>query len=618
MVIAAFAEAMAPGYEGLPAAGRDVDVVAPLERFLATLSPRDIGRLRIMLRSFEWSPFPRRFSRLDPAARDRFLRRLESSRFRPFRELLVGLKSLYSVAYASLPQVRERIGYEISCRLADGSLPEPPATLGELDSQGDGEECDVVIVGSGAGGSPAASVLAEAGLDVVVLDAGRYSNRDTYSRDPIETTIAMRSAAKITQGRPAITLIAAEAIGGSTAINSGTCFRAPEAVLRSWAEDFGVAWATDLDAEYSEAERFLRVQQLDAATIGRNGELAMRGAAALGASGAPVSRNAGACVQCSACPFGCAIDARRSMHVSYLPRAVAAGARVRQGTEARRIIVERGRATGVECVAGSGDGEGRPYVVRARRAVICACGALRTPELLLRSKLGGDQVGRNLHIHPGSGVGARYPEPVRGWEGVMQSYYVDQWQERGVLLEATFAPLPFTAGFLPGTGRDHQRAMLDFDHVGLIAVQLSDKSAGRVLLGRDGLARVRYRLGQNDAERLWFGLARAAEIHFAAGATECYSNVRGGTVLKPEQLEEFERSKVRLTDLHPEAYHPMGTARLAADPSLGVCSPDGAVHGTGGLYVGDASLFPSSVAVNPMMTVIAVAKRIASGVAESV
>ena len=218
--------------------------------------------------------------------------------------------------------------------------------------------------------------------------------------------------------------------------------------------------------------------------MGRNGQLAMEGAAALGASGGPIARNAGNCVQCSSCPFGCEIDAKRGMHVSYLPRAVAAGARLRTGVEARQVLVEDGRAAGVRCYAVEGgdgsDGPSRPYAVRARRATIVAGGALGTPELLLRSGLGGGQVGRNLHIHPACWVGARYEEEVRGWDGVMQSYYVDEWEPQRLLLEATFTPLAFGGAWLQGAGREHQRAMLDFGHVGSIGVHLSDESSGRV------------------------------------------------------------------------------------------------------------------------------------------
>jgi choline dehydrogenase-like flavoprotein len=309
------------------------------------------------------------------------------------------------------------------------------------------------------------------------------------------------------------------------------------------------------------------------------------------------------------------------MHVSYLPRAVAAGARIRTGVEAQRILVEDGRAIGVRCLtrtAAAANGARGPYSVRARRATIVAGGALGTPELLLRSGIGGSQVGRNLHIHPACWVGARFEEEVRGWEGVMQSYYVDEWERERVLLEATFTPLPFGGAWLLGSGREHQKAMLRFGQIGSIGVHLSDESAGRVGVAADGSLRMTYHLTKEDASRLVFGIARAAEIHFAAGATEVYPSIGRALVLRPGEIAEFEATPFRPSELRLEAFHPMGTARIAGSPSEGVCAADGSVNGVDDLYVADASLFPSSVGVNPMMTVIAFAKRISSGIAAGV
>ena len=197
----------------------------------------------------------------------------------------------------------------------------------------------------------------------------------------------------------------------------------------------------------------------------------------------------------------------------------------------------------------------------------------------------------------------------------MQSYYVDEWEPRGVLLEATFTPLPFGGAWLLGTGRKHQEAMLGFANVGSIGVHLSDRSAGRVGIASDGSLRATYKLTDDDARRIAFGIARAAEIHFAAGATEVYPNIGRVGVLKRQQLADFEATTIKAAELRLEAFHPMGTARIASDPSAGVCSPDGAVNGIENLYVADASLFPTSVGVNPMMTVIAFAKRVAAGLA---
>lgn len=613
---------MAPGIDGLPAAEREVDVSGPVARFLATTSPRVLIRLRLGLRAFEWLPFPWRFSRLDPAAQEDFLHRLERSHLSLHHDLLLMAKLFSTLGYAVTPQVQGRIGFQIGCARADGTLPEPAGSLGDTEPRGDGEECDVLIVGSGAGGAVAADTLAAAGLDVLVIEAGGHYNRDNYPSDHLEAISELYRDAGLTiaEGRPPIPVPVAKVVGGTTVINSGTCFRAPDSVLEDWRQRFGVSWAHDLDADFAEAEQTLHVTQLDPERMGRNGQLAMEGAAAIGASAAPIFRNAGSCVQCSSCPFGCEIDAKRGMHVSYLPRAVAAGARVRAGVEATRILVEDGRAVGVESAidprtGGNSRTRGGAYTVRARKAVILAGGALGTPELLQRSGLGGRHVGRNLHIHPACWVGARYEEEVRGWEGVMQSFYVDEWERERILLEATFTPLAFGGAWLLGAGVEHQRRMLDFGHVGSIGVHLCDRSSGRVGLGSEGSLRASYKLIDDDARRLAFGIARAAEVHFAAGATEVYPNIARVGVLKPGDLAQFEATAFKPAELRLEAFHPMGTARMAADPSEGACGIDGAVHGTRDLYVADGSLFPTSVGVNPMMTIIAFSKHVARGVA---
>jgi len=601
---------MAPALDGLPAAERDVDVSGPVGEFLRSLSPRLLKRVRLGLRAFEWLPFPWRFSRLDQMAREDFLRRMETSRFGPYHELLLMAKTFTTIGYAIAPQVEERLGLETSCRLADGSLPEPTGSLGDTTPTGKEEECDVVIVGSGAGGAAAAALLAEAGLDVIVLEAGESFNRDSYPENPLDAIASLYRDGGLTiaEGRPPIPVPVARTVGGTTVINSGTCFRAPDPVLGHWRDRFGLEWADRLAPDFAEAEEFLHVTPLDPERMGRNGQLAMEGAIALGASGGPISRNAGSCVQCSSCPYGCAIDAKRGMHVSYLPRAVAAGARLRTGVEARRVTIEAGRATGVRC---------NGYAVRARVATIVAGGAFGTPELLLRSGLGGDQVGRNLHIHPACWIGGRYEEEVRGWEGVMQSYYVDEWESKRILLEATFTPLPFGGAWLLGSGREHQESILGVDRLGSIGVHLSDESAGRVGIAGDGSLRATYELSDEDARRLTYGIARAAEVHFAAGAVEVYPNIGRVPVLRPHELADFEATAFKPSELRLEAFHPMGSARIAADPREGVCDVRGAVNGTDGLYIADASLFPTSVGVNPMMTIIAFAKRVAAGVAEA-
>ncbi len=616
--LSAVCSAMAPGIDGLPAAELEVDASGPVADFLGAVPPHLLLQLRLGLRAFEWLPFPRRFSRLDQPDRERFLAKLEGSRSALKLDLLLMAKLFSTLGYAVTPEVRARVGYDLRCDLDDGTVPEPAGSLGDTAPRREGEECDVVVIGSGAGGAVAATTLAEAGLDVLVLEAGGHHDRDSYPSDQLDAvrTLYRDGGLTIAAGKPKIPVPVARTVGGTTVVNSGTCFRAPDEVLGDWADRFGIDWARDLDDDFAEGEEMLHVQRLDPERMGRNGQLAMEGAKALGVGGGPIARNAGGCVQCSSCPLGCPIDAKRGMHVSYLPRAVAAGARLRAGVEVRWVLMEGGRAVGVECRAAGADG--RPastFTVRARRAVVLAGGAFGTPELLMRSGLGSGAVGANLHIHPACWVGARYPEEVRGWEGVMQSYYLDEWEAQGVLLEATFTPLAFGGAWLVGSGAEHQRAMLDYPHMGSIGVQLTDRSKGRVGIGRDGGLRIHYALDRADAARVVFGIARAAEVHFAAGATEVYPNVAGIKVLRPGDLPAFEATRVKPADLRLEGFHPMGTARIAADPRQGACAPDGSVHGTAGLYVADASLFPTALGVNPMMTIIAFAQQIGRQVA---
>jgi len=583
--------------------------------------------VRLALTIFERLPFPRRFSRMSVQARADYMARMESSRFTVRRDLLLLAKLLAMVGWARDDRVQAAVGFESRCAVAEGS-PQPRSTgIGDPEPRGDGEEGDVAIVGSGAGGAAAATVLAEAGLDVLVLESGPYVDRETYPTDPLDglPLLYRDGGMTIAAGKPAIPVPVGRTVGGTTVINSGTCFRAPAEVLAEWRGSRGVEWAADLDSLYAAAEEDLAVTPLDLETLGRNGQLCAEGASALGASGGPISRNAGRCVQCSSCPLGCRIDAKRATHVSYLPRAVAAGARVRAGVEVQRVLTENGRATGLACRAGlpttapeelSRNGRppaGRDWRVRAK-AVISAGGAFGTPELLLRSGISHPALGRHLHIHPAAWIGARYEEEVRGWEGVMQSYYVDQWQPQGILLEATFTPLSFGAQWLPGVGAAFTDRVAHFGNIASIGVHLHDRSEGRVGLSSNGSLRLSYRLLEDEARTIQFGIARAAEVHFAAGATEVYPNVGPVSVIPRGKLAEFESLTLKSSDLRLEAFHPMSSARMGSDPATSVCDTAGAVREVEGLYLADGSILPTSVGVNPMMTIIACATHVAGDV----
>lgn len=642
-MLRAFAQALVPPVGRLPGAEVEggVAVVAAAERLL-TASParvRTVARLGLV--ALQWSPFPRRLTGLPLERRSAHLERLEESRWSLRRDLALLGKTLTAVGYVRDRNVQAALGVEMRCELAEPAAPRPGETSDEAVGQGRSEagrpgsgpdsppldpaamvgpegvdRCDVVVVGSGAGGAAAARLLAEAGLDVIVVEGGGHHDASTFSTDPIEALPELYRDAGLTicEGRPAIPVPVGRCVGGTTVVNSGTCFRTPPDVLSRWREEFGISWADELDGEFEAAERALGVTPVDPATAGRNAALCRAGAEAIGASNGPISRNAPRLSCCGTCPTGCAIDAKRAMHVGELPRAVAAGARLRADAPVTRVLLEGGRAVGVACA--DGPGGATRYEVRAR-AVVLAAGALGTPELLLRQGIanGSGAVGRHLRIHPACWVGASYEEPVRGWEGVMQSWYIDEWHDRGLFLEATFTPLTFAAPWLRGFGAGYAESLEAFDRLGVIGVHLSERSEGRVRV-RGGALRLSYRLRSDDAAALRFGIARAADVHFAAGAREVYPQVGNVGVLRPgEQDARVERARLGPGALRLEGFHPMGTARIGADPRRCVVAPSGETHDVAGLYVADASLFPTSLRVNPMVTVMACARRIAAGLA---
>jgi choline dehydrogenase-like flavoprotein len=613
--LAAFAEALVPDDgTSLPGAGPGgVDAAAAVSRFLGGVPSRQRFVVVAALRVVEWLSGARPFSRLPVAARTGRIERLAANPLG--REVVLLLKALISFGWARDPRVQAALGIRPGCELAPGA-PRPGPAVAPLAREDlripdeEVERCDVVIVGSGAGGATAARLLAERGLDVIVLEEGELHDASTYTTDPLSALGSLYRDGGLTvlEGRPAIPLPLGRCVGGTTVINSGTCVRTPGDVLMRWRDEHGIPWAGDLEAEFESIERDMAVTPLDPAAAGRNAELCRRGADALGAANHGVARNAGRVVRCGTCPMGCALDAKQAMHVSELPRAVAAGARIRAGARVTKVVVRNGRAAGV--LAPRGDG--RPYAVSAR-AVVLAAGAIGTPELLLQQGLHDGATGRNLHVQPACWVGARFDEEVRGWDGVMQSWHVDEWRPRGLFLEATFTPLPFGAHWLPGVGAAYKRRVEDIGRIAVLGVHLADRSEGRVRL-RGGAARLGYRLTREDAGTLGFGIARAADILFAAGAREVFPQVAGVESIAPGEQSRFEHG-VRPAQLRLEAFHPMGTARMGGDPGS-VASADGQVRALPGLYVADGSLLPTALGVNPMVTIVAVARRVAAGLAD--
>ena len=469
---------------------------------------------------------------------------------------------------------------------------------------------DACVIGAGAGGAVVAKELAEGGMRVAILEEGRWWDSGEFSARPREMMSRLyRDAGQIaTIGSPPIVLPLGRGVGGTTIVNSGTCFRTPAHVLSRWQREFGLEQlgGDGLEPFFCRVERELNVSQVPAELAGPNAAVVRRGAEALGLSGDFLFRNVRGCVGSGVCAYGCPTGAKQHAGLAFIPRAWAAGATTYTETLAQRIVVARGRVR--EVVARTAGG-GR-LRVRCEHAIV-ACGTILTPILLARSGLGrgSGQLGRNLSIHPATAVRAVFDEPVGLWDGVPQSYYVDAFAADGIMLEGIAGPPDHLAFSTPRTGDEHRELMLAAGRTSMFGVMVSDSSRGRVraLAGRP---QIRYDLLAEDAARFKRGLAALADIYWAAGAREIVLPVAGMPTLRDGDSGPLHAHAVRPADLTLMAFHPLGTARAGADPSGAVVDGDLRVHGVAGLYVGDGSVVPSSLGVNPQITIMALAARL--------
>jgi choline dehydrogenase-like flavoprotein len=455
---------------------------------------------------------------------------------------------------------------------------------------------DAVVVGTGAGGAVAAKELAEAGLAVVMLEEGEWVEPEELTARPrdVAPRLYRDGAQVVTLGNVAIPMPLGRAVGGTTLLNSATCYRTPPALLDAW----GLWTAEELDPYVRRVERTFNVCRVPREVAGANAHVMERGAERLGWSGEYLHRAARGCIGSGVCAFGCPSGGKQHTANTYVPLAWDAGATTFTGCRATEVLVKDRRARGVVARTAGG---GRLRVDAG--LVVVACGTIHTPGLLARSGVRHPALGRNLSIHPCSGVWAELDEPIEQWRGVPQAYAVDEFAAEGIMLEGWAGPPDMLALSLPATGAEHRRVMLHARHVAQAGLMIRDTSRGRVVTV-GGRTVVRYDLNPADTELVVRAIARAAELELAAGARAVHLPIRGAGPVR--EARELDGLRARPGRLGLSAFHPLGTAAAGT-----VVDRDLRARGVDGLLVADGSVVPSALGVNPQLTIMALATRAA-------
>jgi choline dehydrogenase-like flavoprotein len=476
-------------------------------------------------------------------------------------------------------------------------------------------ECGVVIVGSGAGGATMAAELAEAGVDVVMIEEGGYHPTESFRAENVRAlrTLYRDGGGGMAMGRPSVLFAEGRCVGGSTVVNGGMSWRTPARVLERWAAA-GVQAVSEPEMEpfFARAEARHSVGLQDPETIGRDSQLFKAGAEANGWSVVPNRRNQLHCAGTNNCLSGCPTGAKRSMLVTSVPRALALGARVLADCRVDRVTHSGRAVTGVTGHVVRPGGRPGPRVTVRARAVVVAGGAIQTPALLARSGLrsASGQLGRNLSLHPNANVIAFFESDVTGWHGVHQAFQVREFMSEGLVLTADNLPPPMLAAMLPAYGRELGELMADYNRIVTAGPLVEDTGTGRVRNVPGLGTQVFYQLAEADAARVVRGVELTAQALFTAGARRVLLPFDGAPeVRSPADLRTLLARPVPKASIQTYSIHLMGTARMSEDPRRGVVNSYGAFHGRPGLFVADASLFPGPIGINPMETVIALAMR---------
>jgi choline dehydrogenase-like flavoprotein len=486
---------------------------------------------------------------------------------------------------------------------------------------------DVCVVGSGAGGGVLAAELQKSGKSVVVLEQGAYRNEQDFKQLELPGSLELYLGGGLLASEDgSIAVLAGATLGGGTIVNYMNCIRTPEHIRKEWAEA-GVEGIDQLEYDQHIDAVWERLQvNVEATSQNRPHRKMIEGMEACGFPWKPITRNADKTCDdprvCGYCYTGCQKGCKQSTMKTYLQDASDAGARFVVGAHADRITTSDGRATGVEASVTNADGSLTKLTVQAPTVVVAA-GSVESPALLLRSAIGGPAAGKHLRLHPAAIVQGVYDDPIEGWIGQAQSAVSYQFanveDDWGFLIEsAPTAPALIAANLPFEDGAQHKRDLSSkLKYMAPFITVARDHGEGEVAIDPHGRAVVRWSLTDEVDRRIFVrGNQELAKLHKAAGAEEIFTLHSKRVSWREGEdfdafLGEIEAASYEPNDVAIFTAHQLCSCRMGSNPSTSVADGRGQLHDTKGVWIGDASAFPTAPGVNPMISIMSLAHRTA-------
>ncbi len=492
---------------------------------------------------------------------------------------------------------------------------------------------DVCVIGSGAGGAVVASVLAEAGIGVILVEEGGYfTTADFDMREAHTVPKLYQEAMQRTTADLAISVLQGRAVGGTTVVNWTTSFRTPPEVVDHWAKKHAVGGFTlaDLGPHYEAVEARLSIKKVDETFMNRNNRRFYDGCKAKGFAVDTTRRNVHQCLNTGYCGMGCPVNAKRSMLVTMIPDAIDAGARLLFRCRVDRLEVAGGQvgaARGTLLDAAGYAATGQRATIKAKRFIL-AGGAVNSPAVLLRSGLDqGGLVGTRTFLHPVVGVAGLYDEPIEAFDGAPQSAashaFADRGEGVGFFMEtAPVYPMLGAVG-MPGFGASHRALMESIArrtlHIALAIDGFHEGvPGGTVKLRPSGAPVLDYPIVPAIWEAFRTAHRRLVEVNLAAGAREVSTLHDPPLTFSSEKdLDRLDAASWEPCRLGVFTAHQMGGCRMGDDPKTSVVrSQDLRHHTVTNLHVVDGSVFPTSLGVNPQESIYGLARLMATRIAK--